>query len=162
MRPPEKVGPPGTTPRGTDTNTSGSQTTDRPQLTEDWRADVALLDAAGAPIPTVPTVIAGISDPFGALPFRCACGARWAGLKTCHCTACHCTFSTVTAFDRHRVGSHADSTRRCVHPARAGLVEAGRRYRCWAQARRGHGAQARRGDVDELRQKEAGGPGPAD
>lgn len=134
MRLPD-IGSRGTTPGEIDTNTSGSETTDRPQLTEDWRADVALLDAAGAPIPTVPTVIAGISDPFGALPCRCACGARWAGLKTCHCTACHCTFSTVTAFDKHRVGSNADDCRHCVDPATDGLVDAGRRYACWAPAR---------------------------
>ncbi len=154
-----EVGPRVTTPGETHTNTSGVQTTDRPHLTEDWRADVTLLDTAAAPIPTV---IAGISDPFEALPYGCACGARWAGLKTCHCTACHSTFSTVTAFDKHRVGSHADDRRHCVDPARTGLIDAGRDYPCWAQARRGHGAQARRGDVDELRQKEAGGPGPAD
>jgi hypothetical protein len=143
---PDEIGPPGTTPRGTDTNTSGSQTTDRPHLTEDGRAGVALLDAAEAPIPAV---IAGICGAFEALPYGCDCGARWAGMKTSHCPACHSTFSTVAAFDKHRAGSHADDSRHCADPATAGLVAAGRRYQCWAQAQRGHGAQARRGDVDD-------------
>ena len=60
------------------------------------------------------------------------CGAWWVGLNTCHCTACHSTFTGVTAFDKHRDGSHSHSTRHCIEPANVGLVDAGRNYPCWA------------------------------
>ena len=65
-------------------------------------------------------------------PYRCSCGASWGGLKTCHCPACHETFTGPTAFDKHRAGSHIDATRRCTDPKTVGLVDAGREYRCWA------------------------------
>lgn len=43
---------------------------------------------------------------------RCAgCGAEWVGLKLAHCATCHRTFTSVDAFDRHRIGSQA--ARRC-------------------------------------------------
>lgn len=32
------------------------------------------------------------------------CGTRWGGLNTAHCAACHQTFTSVAAFDTHRVG----------------------------------------------------------
>ena len=38
------------------------------------------------------------------------CGAEFSGLKTAHCSACHETFTTVAAFDKHRTGSHAPTT----------------------------------------------------
>jgi hypothetical protein len=59
------------------------------------------------------------------------CSARWGGLKTSHCTACHETFTTVTSFDKHRTGSHPVDTRSCLDPASVGLVSAGRAYPCW-------------------------------
>jgi hypothetical protein len=45
----------------------------------------------------------------------CRCGARWSGLSTAHCGSCHVTFTSVTAFDRHRRGG------RCLDPVEAGL-----------------------------------------
>lgn len=58
------------------------------------------------------------------------CPARWGGLKTAHCDACHRTFTVQSASDLHRVGPHT-GTRRCVDPAAVGLVDAGRAYTCW-------------------------------
>jgi hypothetical protein len=60
------------------------------------------------------------------------CHAWWTGLNTCHCTACHRTFTGITAFDKHRDGSHAQDARYCKEPLTAGLVPAGRNYSCWA------------------------------
>jgi len=59
------------------------------------------------------------------------CPNRWGGLKTAHCSACHRTFTGLTAFDKHREGSHPNSTRHCVDPETVGLVDAGRAYPCW-------------------------------
>jgi hypothetical protein len=46
--------------------------------------------------------------------------------------ACHETFTGITAFDKHRAGSHGWGKRHCVSPEAAGLVAAGRAYPCWA------------------------------
>lgn len=62
---------------------------------------------------------------------QCGCGASWGGLNTAHCDACHRTFTGITAFDRHRDGSHSSGTRHCVNPATVGLVDAARNYACW-------------------------------
>lgn len=70
------------------------------------------------------------SDSLPRNAVSCACGAWWAGLKTCHCPTCHTTFTTVSAFDKHRTGSHADSDRHCLDPTTVGLVDAGRAYPC--------------------------------
>jgi hypothetical protein len=59
------------------------------------------------------------------------CAAEFSGLKTSHCTACHQTFATVTAFDKHRSGSHATDTRQCLEPSSVGLVKSSRAYACW-------------------------------
>lgn len=59
------------------------------------------------------------------------CTSWWTGLNTSHCTACHRTFTGITAFDKHRDGSHSASTRHCVEPESVGLVDAGRAYPCW-------------------------------
>lgn len=59
------------------------------------------------------------------------CDARWGGLKTCHCTGCHQTFTVQSAADKHRAGKHTNDTRHCVDPASVGLVDAGRSYPCW-------------------------------
>lgn len=58
------------------------------------------------------------------------CPARWGGTKTAHCSGCHETFTTVSAFDKHRGGSHPDN-RYCINPGSVGLVLTGRGYRCW-------------------------------
>jgi hypothetical protein len=34
----------------------------------------------------------------------CRCGATWTGERTCHCSACHLTFTSVGPFDAHRRG----------------------------------------------------------
>ena len=46
----------------------------------------------------------------------CRCGAVWhqAGSETAHCGGCHRTFSSVSAFDRHRVSK--DGVRVCLDP----------------------------------------------
>lgn len=59
------------------------------------------------------------------------CSNRWGGLRTAHCSGCHLTFTSLSAFDKHRDGSHANSTRHCVPPKTVGLVDAGRAYPCW-------------------------------
>ncbi|MDG4801706.1 hypothetical protein [Micromonospora sp. WMMD980] len=50
----------------------------------------------------------------------CACGVAWTGLSIAHCGTCHCTFSAVSTFDRHRTGNV--NTRRCVPPESVGLA----------------------------------------
>ena len=59
------------------------------------------------------------------------CKAEWTGLKTAHCSACHQTFTTPSAFDLHRTGSHANGKRACLPPEAVGLVDADRNYPCW-------------------------------
>jgi hypothetical protein len=62
------------------------------------------------------------------LPHHCnGCTNRWNGYNTCHCSACHVTFSSIDAFDRHRRGGQ------CLPPAAVGLVQSGRRYECWGR-----------------------------
>lgn len=52
------------------------------------------------------------------LVFTCGgCPTRWTGQATCHCAACHYTFTGLSAFDRHR----KEFT--CRPPAEVGLVE---------------------------------------
>jgi hypothetical protein len=48
--------------------------------------------------------------------FPCRCGQTWTGAARCHCTTCHASFTSVTAFDRHRRGF------RCRPPTECGLV----------------------------------------
>lgn len=55
------------------------------------------------------------------------CADRWGGQHTCHCSACHLTFCTIHAFDRHRRGGD------CLDPAVAGLVQSNRSYECWGR-----------------------------
>lgn len=62
--------------------------------------------------------------------YTCRCGAHWGGLSTGHCPACHRTFTGITAFDKHRTGSHTEG-RSCLDPETVGLVDAGRAYPCW-------------------------------
>lgn len=68
------------------------------------------------------------------LPHHCnGCTTRWNGANTAHCAACHTTFTGITAFDRHRVGSHAAGKRHCLTPDAVGLVLTGRAYPCWGE-----------------------------
>ena len=48
--------------------------------------------------------------------FPCRCGRTWTGATRCHCATCHASFTSVTAFDRHRRGFQ------CRPPAACGLV----------------------------------------
>lgn len=73
------------------------------------------------------------------------CHATWTGANTCHCGGCCQTFTGLSAFDKHRTGSHTDSgekiipkgateprgPRRCLPPESVGLVDAERKYPCW-------------------------------
>jgi len=69
------------------------------------------------------------------------CDASFTGMNTCHCTSCHATFTGITVFDKHRSGSHAQSTRHCLDPAAMTdadgmpvFADAGRGYPCWSMA----------------------------
>ena len=46
--------------------------------------------------------------------------------KRCKCPSCGEYFSTVSNFDKHRKGSHADNDRHCVSPDSVGLEQNGR------------------------------------
>lgn len=63
--------------------------------------------------------------------FHAACGCWWTGLGIHHCCGCGRNFTSVSAFDKHRDGSHARGTRHCIDPAAVGLVDAGRKFPCW-------------------------------
>lgn len=81
---------------------------------------------------TTPAVkVAQISTPQAGMASCAKCQARWGGLRTAHCDACHETFTVEAAFDKHRAGSHTHDGRHCIDPATVGLVDAGREYRCW-------------------------------
>ena len=55
------------------------------------------------------------------------CDKRWGGQLTCHCAACHETFTTVSNFDKHR---HYE---KCKPPQSRGLVVGARGL--WCQPR---------------------------
>lgn len=57
-----------------------------------------------------------------------SCGATWpdSALNVSHCSACHVTFSSPSAFDKHRVGG------KCKTPEDLGLVQGQRNYDCWS------------------------------
>lgn len=60
------------------------------------------------------------------------CDVKWTGASTCHCGACHLTFTGLSAFDTHR----KDFT--CRHPAVVGLVTHERggkefKYEAWGR-----------------------------
>lgn len=72
---------------------------------------------------------------------RCnGCTSWWTGLSACHCAGCHRTFSSISAFDKHRDGSHVKGTRHCVDPAtlrskktgEALLVLVDKGWACWS------------------------------
>jgi hypothetical protein len=56
---------------------------------------------------------------------------------TAHCSSCHETFTVVSAFDKHRAGSHIHDERHCLDPATVGFVYAGGAYRGWGFPGRG-------------------------
>jgi len=60
------------------------------------------------------------------------CDGWWSGLTSAHCSNCHRTFTSVSAFDMHRAGSHAKGTRHYVDPASVVLVPAGRGWPGWS------------------------------
>ena len=66
-----------------------------------------------------------------------SCGAKWTGKTRAHCAGCHETFSSDSAFDKHRKGL------RCHTPESVGLVaREGAHGTIW-----GHpGTDPRRGD----------------
>lgn len=49
------------------------------------------------------------------------CGKTWTGLRRAHCPACHETFNSDSAAEKHRVG-RPGIDRRCVDPATVGLI----------------------------------------
>lgn len=60
------------------------------------------------------------------------CDVKWTGDRTCHCGACHLTFTCLSAFDTHRKDFG------CLHPGAVGLVtheRGGRefRYEAWGR-----------------------------
>ncbi len=50
-----------------------------------------------------------------------ACGQSWTGLRRAHCPACHLTFNSDSAAEKHRIG-RPGIDRRCLPPADAGLI----------------------------------------
>lgn len=85
------------------------------------------------PTPTRRLKVAQNLIPAAGMTACSRCQGVWGGLKAAHCTAdgCHQTFTTVSAFDKHRTGSHPHDTRTCLPPEQVGLVDAGRTYPCW-------------------------------
>lgn len=60
-------------------------------------------------------IVNALDDDYGKGRGHCLhCGAQWDGYKICHCPTCHLTFTSVTGFDFHRIGS--DDARRCRTP----------------------------------------------
>lgn len=73
-----------------------------------------------------------VADPGMTMCTKCL--AQWGGMNTCHCTACHQTFSGITAFSAHRLG-YTEGPKRprggCQTMEDAGLVLADRKYTCY-------------------------------
>lgn len=70
------------------------------------------------------------TEPTAARPWNAAthsCGAWWTGLTRSHCPACHRTFSTDGAANKHRPGKFGID-RRCADPASVGLVPVQKPY----------------------------------
>lgn len=54
----------------------------------------------------------------------CRCGASWPGTRISHCSSCHETFSSVSAFDAHRRKAKSETSKyvgRCLYPPDASL-----------------------------------------
>ena len=65
--------------------------------------------------------------PANAIMTNC-CSAWWTGLTAAHCSACHETFTGITAFDLHRRRG------KCLWPPDIGLVAANRPWSGWGLA----------------------------
>lgn len=51
--------------------------------------------------------------------FTCSgCPTTWTGASRAHCSGCHRTFSSVTAFDAHRFAPSQTRPGTCTDPAR--------------------------------------------
>lgn len=48
--------------------------------------------------------VTGADTPDRREVVRCRKGCEWTGRGACHCSACHQTFTGLTAFDKHRAG----------------------------------------------------------
>lgn len=115
----EKVGPPATTPGGTDDLDNGpSHEADAAQCNGQGRQ--------GGSAQTPKTAGGGEDAAHPGIPGygSCRCGAKWTGYSTSHCSAsgCHQTFTSISTFDRHR------SDGQCHDPAERGLVHVTKRY----------------------------------
>lgn len=59
------------------------------------------------------------------------CGKTWTGLRRAHCPACHETFNSDSAAEKHRTGKPGVD-RRCADPATVGLVAVEQPWgTCW-------------------------------
>jgi hypothetical protein len=59
------------------------------------------------------------------------CGKTWTGLRRAHCPACHETFNSDSAAEKHRIGKPGID-RRCVDPATVGLIAVQQPWgECW-------------------------------
>lgn len=68
----------------------------------------------------------GTADPATLPHAHTKCGKRWAGSITSHCSLCCETFTSVGAFDTHRVKGE------CANPKALRMVIAdGRAYDAW-------------------------------
>lgn len=56
-------------------------------------------------------------------PTTCRCGTAWTSPRLAHCSGCHTTFASVSAFDQHQTGNDPVI---CHPPADRGLVAAKR------------------------------------
>ena len=60
-----------------------------------------------------------------------ACGKTWTGVTRSHCPACHETFNSEYAAEKHRAGKPGID-RRCLPPAEAGLIASEQPWgQCW-------------------------------
>lgn len=60
------------------------------------------------------------------------CNNLWTGAATCHCSACHLTFTDMDAFVKHRVRDPKLRKNVCAEPTDVGLsTNRARPYVCW-------------------------------
>lgn len=74
-----------------------------------------------------------------------ACGQTWTGLRRAHCPACHTTFNSDSAAEKHRIGKPG-TDRRCADPATVGLVAV---QQPWGPCWQAPGSDLRFGDTTE-------------
>lgn len=56
------------------------------------------------------------------------CGKWWTGAQRAHCGACHETFSSLGAFDRHQTWPRGSSGSGCRRPGEVGLTSSARPF----------------------------------